>query len=40
MLCSRAQVITTVGFMMPTQRALRGGATNGADCISLAPLTQ
>jgi hypothetical protein len=35
-----AQVITTVGLMMPTQRALRGGLTKGADCISVAPLVQ
>jgi hypothetical protein len=34
------QVITTAGFIMPTQCALRGGLMNGADCISLAPLTQ
>jgi len=33
-------VITTVGFIIPTQRALRGGVTNGADCISLAELVQ
>jgi hypothetical protein len=37
---SLAQVSTTAGFIMPTQCALRGGLMNGADCISLAPLTQ
>jgi hypothetical protein len=37
---SLAQVITTLGSKMPTHRAVRGGAMNGADCISLAELTQ
>jgi hypothetical protein len=35
-----AHVMTTEGFIMPTQCALRGGLMNGADCISLAPLMQ
>jgi hypothetical protein len=32
--------MTTVAFMIPTQRALRGGMIIGADVISLAELTQ
>jgi len=32
--------MTAVGFIMPTHFAPRGGTMKGADCISLAPLTQ
>ena len=37
---SLAQVITTLTSKMPTHRAVRGGAMNGADCISVAEPTQ
>jgi len=37
---SFTQVITTAGFMTPTQWALRGGLMKGVDWISFAPLTQ